>query len=149
MAGGAPSERSERDQKQEQNISNLNREGAKKRERMCGYARNCDNAADSLPFFPPDEIKNKKRSEKNMSSDAGSKKVVAGILAILLGSLGIHKFYLGYNKEGIILLLVTLISCGALSFITSIIGLVEGILYLTKSDEEFESTYIIGRHPWF
>lgn len=63
--------------------------------------------------------------------------------------LGIHKFYLGYNKEGIILLLVTLISCGMLGFITSIIGLVEGILYLTKSDEEFESTYIIGRRPWF
>lgn len=84
-----------------------------------------------------------------MSSDAGSKKVVAGILAIFLGSLGIHKFYLGYNKEGIILLLVTLISCGMLGFITSIIGLVEGILYLTKSDEEFESTYIIGRRPWF
>lgn len=51
MADGAPSERSERDQKQEQNISNLNREGAKKRERMCGCARDCDNALAPLFIF--------------------------------------------------------------------------------------------------
>lgn len=72
------------------------------------------------------------------------KKLVTGILAILLGGLGIHKFYLGYQKEGIIQLILGL-ACG----IGSVIGLIEGIIYLTKSDEEFEATYVQGRKPWF
>lgn len=76
-------------------------------------------------------------------------KIVAGILAILFGALGIHKFYLGYNKEGIILLVVSLLSCGMLAAIASIIGLIEGIMYLTKTDEEFYATYVAGRKPWF
>lgn len=71
--------------------------------------------------------------------------MVAGILGILLGSLGIHKFYLGYQKEGIIQLVVSLVTCGA----GSIIGLIEGIIYLTKSDQEFVDTYITGNKGWF
>jgi len=73
------------------------------------------------------------------------KKVVAGILAILLGSLGVHKFYLGYTKEGIIQLVISLGTCGLLG----ILGLIEGIIYLTKSDEEFVATYVTGRKGWF
>ena len=76
-------------------------------------------------------------------------KVAAGVLGILLGSLGIHKFYLGYNKEGIIMLLVSLLSFGFLAWVVSIIGIVEGIIYLTKTDEEFTATYVAGRKPWF
>lgn len=72
-------------------------------------------------------------------------KVVAGVLGILIGGLGIHKFYLGYSKEGIIQIVVTLVTCGA----ASVVGLIEGIIYLTKSDEEFESTYVTGRKGWF
>lgn len=72
------------------------------------------------------------------------KKVVAGILGILLGGLGIHKFYLGYTKEGIIQIVLGL-ACG----IGAIIGLIEGIMYLTKSDEEFVATYITGKKGWF
>ncbi len=81
------------------------------------------------------------------------KKILAGILAILLGSLGIHKFVLGYNKEGIIMLVVSLVAgsftCGAGSIIMAVIGLVEGIMYLTKSDEEFVETYINNKRGWF
>ncbi|MDZ8117995.1 TM2 domain-containing protein [Pontiella agarivorans] len=83
-----------------------------------------------------------------MSADA-SKKIPAGILGILLGSLGIHKFILGYTKEGIIMLLVTLLTFGIGAAIMSIIGLIEGILYLTKSDDEFVSTYVTGKKGWF
>lgn len=73
------------------------------------------------------------------------KKLVAGLLGILLGGFGVHKFYLGYTKEGIIQLVVTLVTCG----IGSLVGLIEGILYLTKSDQEFVATYVTGRKGWF
>jgi TM2 domain-containing membrane protein YozV len=71
------------------------------------------------------------------------KKVVAGILAILLGGFGVHKFYLGYTKEGVIQLLLSLVCIGG------IIGIIEGIIYLTKSDAEFVATYVNGRKGWF
>lgn len=80
------------------------------------------------------------------------KKVVSGILAILLGWLGIHKFYLGYNTEGIIMLVIGLggwLLCGIPTLVVSVIGLVEGILYLTKTDEQFVATYVTGRKGWF
>ena len=73
------------------------------------------------------------------------KKIVAGIFGILLGSFGIHKFYLGYTKEGIIQLVVSILTCG----IGGIIGFIEGIIYLTKSDEDFVATYITGKKGWF
>lgn len=79
------------------------------------------------------------------------KKIAAGILGILLGSLGIHKFILGYTKEGVIMLLVTILGSFILvgPMIMWIIGLIEGIMYLTKSDEEFAATYIEGSKGWF
>lgn len=64
---------------------------------------------------------------------AGKSKAVAGILGILLGSLGIHNFYLGYTGKGVAQLLITLISLGTLSFISSIWGIVEGIMILCGS----------------
>lgn len=99
-------------------------------------------------------------SAKEAFGGAGgeNKKVLAGILAIVLGSLGVHKFILGYQKEGLILLGITLVSyvlmcvvgLGLLFvWIPGLIGLIEGIIYLTKSDEEFYNTYQVGRKPWF
>lgn len=83
------------------------------------------------------------------SSDANSKKVAAGICAILLGALGIHKFILGYKTEGLIMLLVTLLTFGLGGAIMGIIGLVEGIIYLTKTDEQFLNAYIVEKKGWF
>jgi TM2 domain-containing membrane protein YozV len=77
------------------------------------------------------------------------KKVAAGILGILVGGLGIHKFVLGYTTEGLIMLLVTVLTCGIGGIIFTPIGLVEGILYLVKSDEEFVKTYIQNKRGWF
>lgn len=82
---------------------------------------------------------------KETFNSTENKKVMAGILAILIGSLGIHKFVLGYTKEGIIQIIITFVTCG----IGSIIGLIEGIIYLTKSDEEFYQTYQVGKKGWF
>ncbi|HLH52152.1 MAG TPA: TM2 domain-containing protein [Verrucomicrobiae bacterium] len=79
---------------------------------------------------------------------AGSK-IAAGICGILLGSLGIHKFILGYTGAGLIMLLVTLLTCFIASPIMHLIGLIEGIIYLTKSDADFVKTYVDGRREWF
>lgn len=90
------------------------------------------------------------------TSSGGKNRVTAGVLAILLGWLGIHKFYLGYTGVGILFLLVNTIGWAItwlLAFIPnwalSIIAVIEGILYLTKSDEEFQKIYVEGRKAWF
>jgi TM2 domain-containing membrane protein YozV len=77
------------------------------------------------------------------------KKLAAGILGILVGGLGIHKFVLGYTSEGLIMLLVTVLTCGIGWIVFGPIGLIEGILYLVKSDEEFVGTYIQNKRGWF
>lgn len=79
---------------------------------------------------------------KAMGAD---KKLIAGLCGILVGGFGVHKFVLGYTTEGIIQIVITFVTCGA----GSIVGLVEGIIYLTKSDEEFVRTYIQGKKGWF
>lgn len=92
-------------------------------------------------------MENSKQEEWNNSQiiKQDNKKVLAGVLAIVLGGLGIHKFVLGYTKEGIIQLVIGVVTCGA----GGIIGLVEGIIYLTKTDEEFYQTYQVGKKGWF
>lgn len=77
------------------------------------------------------------------------KKIAAGICGILLGALGIHKFILGYTTQGIIMLLVSILTLGLGAWIVAIIGLIEGILYLTKSDEDFSRTYVQNKRGWF
>ena len=79
-------------------------------------------------------------------------KIVAGLLAIFLGQMGIHKFYLGYNLPGLILLLVALFGHLGLfipNVIALIVSVVEGVIYLTKSDEDFDATYVSGTKHWF
>jgi TM2 domain-containing membrane protein YozV len=79
---------------------------------------------------------------KSMGAD---KKVTAGICAILVGWLGVHKFILGYTTEGIIQLALGIVTCG----LTNILSIIEGVIYLTKSDEEFVRTYIQNKKGWF
>lgn len=76
-------------------------------------------------------------------------KIAAGLLGIFLGCLGIHKFYLGYVVPGIIMALVTVLTCGLAGVIMEIIGLIEGIKYLCMSDEEFNQTYVENTKGWF
>ena len=77
------------------------------------------------------------------------KKIAAGICGILLGWLGIHKFILGLTVPGIIMLLVTVLTFGLGATVTSLIGLIEGIIYLTKSDDEFYQEYYVNKKGWF
>jgi TM2 domain-containing membrane protein YozV len=78
-----------------------------------------------------------------------SNKIPAGICGILLGSLGIHKFILGYTGAGLVMLLATILTCGIAGVVLHLIGLIEGIIYLCKSDEEFVRIYVDGRKEWF
>jgi TM2 domain-containing membrane protein YozV len=98
------------------------------------------------------------------------KRLIAGLLAIVLGSFGVHKFYLGMNTPGLITLgvnvgvwvlavllglitfglglIITLPLAGLVSGALGLLGLVEGILYLTKSDEDFYTQYVLDKKPW-
>ena len=76
-------------------------------------------------------------------------KLPAALCAFFLGGFGIHKFILGYNNEGIIMLLISVLTCGIGYGVMHIIGIVEGILYLTKTDQEFVDTYVVRQKPWF
>ncbi|MBC1259831.1 TM2 domain-containing protein [Synechococcus sp. BSF8S] len=81
--------------------------------------------------------------------ELSNKKLAAGLLAIFLGAFGIHKFVLGYTTPGVIMLVITLVTCGLGGFVMGVIGLVEGIIYLTKTPEEFKATYIDAKKEWF
>jgi TM2 domain-containing membrane protein YozV len=82
-----------------------------------------------------------------------SNRVTAGVCGLLLGALGIHKFILGYQKEGIIMLLISVLGSfltfGLSAAVMGIIGLIEGIIYLTKSDVDFVNTYVVNHKGWF
>ena len=79
--------------------------------------------------------------------------VAAGLLAIFLGPLGIHKFYLGYNTAGFIMLAVSivggLLTLSLAMWVIWVISIIEGILYLTKSQTEFEQMYVLNKREWF
>ncbi|MDE6049058.1 MAG: TM2 domain-containing protein [Paramuribaculum sp.] len=69
----------------------------------------------------------------------GKSRGIAALLAILLGGLGIHYFYLGKTTGGIVFLLISLFTCGT---VASILGLIQGIMMLCMNNEEFERRYI-------
>ncbi len=96
--------------------------------------------------------------------EAAQRKLVCGLLAILLAGLGIHKFILGYTGAGVVMLSVTLVStfivvllswavvglcCLPVLFAMGVISIIEGIIYLTKTDDQFYETYMVGRRTWF
>lgn len=79
--------------------------------------------------------------------------VAAGLLAIFLGWLGVHKFYLGYNTSGFIMLGVSvlggIVTLSVAVWAIWVIAIVEGIFYLTKSQTEFEQMYVLNKREWF
>lgn len=108
----------------------------------------------------------RRRKRRDTQVDPGdSKRMAAALCALLVGGFGVHKFILGYNNEGIILLAITIsglivgtvggVCCIfpfvllLLPMVSGVIAFVEGIIYLTKSDEEFIEIYQVGRKPWF
>jgi hypothetical protein len=61
----------------------------------------------------------------------------------------VHKFILGYTKPAVIMLVVSLLTCGVGYFVLQVIGIIEGVIYLTKSNAEFETEYLDGQKDWF
>lgn len=107
------------------------------------------------PSYTPqqDSLSSYQQQAGDWMAQGANKKMAAGICGILLGGFGVHKFILGYNTEGIIMLVAWVVgmflTCGIASIAVGIVGLIEGIIYLTKSDEEFVRTYIQGKKAWF
>ncbi|PXX30716.1 NINE protein [Arenibacter sp. ARW7G5Y1] len=117
-----------------------------------------DETKEAAKDFGEEAKKTANEFKEGLANAGGdNKKILAGVLAIVFGQLGVHKFILGYQKEGIIMLVATVVGYATMclfigTFIvmaTAIIGLIEGIIYLTKSDEEFYNTYQVGKKPWF
>lgn len=74
------------------------------------------------------------RKDNPMNTDPNAKsKLAAGLLGIFLGTFGVHNFYLGYTGKAVGQLLISLLSCGVLSVVSGVWGLIEGIMILTGS----------------
>lgn len=90
---------------------------------------------------------------KDTFGDGENKRILVGVLALLLGTFGVHKFILGYHKEALVMLGVSVVlgpfTCGVAAYLVAVVGLIEGVIYLTKTDIEFYNTYVAGRRAWF
>ncbi len=76
-------------------------------------------------------------------------RLTAGVFAVLFGALGIHKFILGRPITGLITLLVSVLSLGKLAPLTALLGIIEGFLYISLSNDAFRRHYIDGDRRWF
>ncbi|MDQ8029477.1 MAG: TM2 domain-containing protein [Brevundimonas sp.] len=91
-------------------------------------------------------------STQRIASSSDKNKIVAALLALFVGWLGIHKFYLGKTTAGVIMLLCGTIGWVLIAIPPMIIGLIafiEFIIYLVKSDEDFHRDYVVGDKSWF
>ena len=131
------------------------------------YVASAPTAASAVPVTPPpSDASNQQYYQQGYSQPAYTAPpqwscatgachkdhVAAALLAIFLGSFGVHKFYLGYNTAGFIMLAVSLL--GVLMFfvpsiVVWLIGVIEGIVYLMKSQEEFDYLYVRNKRLWF
>lgn len=116
-------------------------------------AEKAKEAASKAGDAAEEAAKNVKESWNELRDSKDNKRILAGVLAIVIGGLGIHKFILGYNKEGVILLAATIIlgvlSLGFFSWAIWVVTLAEGIIYLTKTDSQFYHIYQENKRPWF
>ena len=74
-----------------------------------------------------------------------SKRVLCGVMGLLLGSPGIHRVVLGDATGGILRLVITVVPGG----LCIVIGLIAALIYLTKSDADFVRIYEVEKKAWF
>lgn len=120
----------------------------------------------------PPRRRSRRRHDDDIRIDIDqSQRIPAGMCGMCLGAFGVHKFILGYGMEGALLLTMSILgivlgTIGAITgflcclpwvlmalyvlpAISGVIGFIEGILYISKTDEDFVETYQIGYRPWF
>jgi len=136
-----PRRRKDRDEEDED--SRGDRRSGKKYCTACGAAISAKDK-----YCPECDARQPERLDPVMA-DAANKKLAAGLCAILIGSLGVHKFILGYTTAGVIMLLVSVLTCGVGAIVMHVISIVEGITYLTRSDEDFYRIYMQEKKEWF
>ncbi len=89
------------------------------------------------PLYTFPELMNLYNARGN-SQGVGSQRILCGILAIIVGTLGVQYFVINKVKAGIITIILSIVTCGAWGIIT----LIQGILMLCMSDQEFEQKYV-------
>lgn len=73
---------------------------------------------------------------------SGKSRGIAGLLAILMGWCGLHYFYIGKTNAGILFLIIAILSCGILATVTTIVAIIQGVLFFTSTQEEFERRWV-------
>lgn len=101
------------------------------------YCSNCGEKVPATEQYCP-KCGTKLNVPGTCSSPIENDKIVTALLAIILGGLGIHYFYLGKTKAGIITIILSLVTCGIWSFIMFI----QGVLMLVMPDDRFRDKYI-------
>ena len=102
----------------------------------------CSNCGEKVPatecFCPICGVSLKGAAYCSGSKRGGDDKIITALLAILVGGLGIHYFYLGKTKAGLLTILITICSSG----LWKLIMICQGIFMFTLSDEAFKEKYI-------
>ncbi len=97
---------------------------------MPKYCSKCGKEIEDKANFCKECGANVGNNNEHVNNGLQKSRIAAGLLGIFLGALGIHNFYLGYTGKAIGQLLITVLSCGILAFVSAIWGLIEGILIL-------------------
>jgi TM2 domain-containing membrane protein YozV/DNA-directed RNA polymerase subunit RPC12/RpoP len=78
-------------------------------------------------------------------------RITLAIIAFILGALGIHKFMMGFPKEGLMMIGVCIFCApffiGLIAM--TVVGIIEGAIYIGMDDDEFHQKYEVERADWF
>lgn len=108
--------------------------------RYCGREQQAPGCSQNpYPHYSPFD-----RNDAFAESPEGKSRGVAALLAIFLGSLGIHYFYMGKSTAGIIYLLITVLSCGFGATVMGILGLIQGIIMFGMTNQAWRAKYILS-----
>ena len=113
----------------------------------CGAETNVSYAEQEAPNYQEQWRQFSNQASSAMDSvfnngPSGKSRGIAGLLAILMGWCGLHYFYIGKTSAGVTFLLIAILSCGVLATITTIVSIIQGVLFFTSTQEEFEYKWV-------